>query len=100
MGKLKSYVRNQAQPEGSIAEGWISEEILTFCSRYLDNEIETRFNRGGRVDDYPYESSSLLFPNVGKPVGGSSYFTLTEREWLQAHRHVLVNCKEVQHFIE
>lgn len=93
-------MRNQAQPEGSIAEGWISEEILTFCSRYLDNEIETRFNRGGRVDDYPYESSSLLFPNVGKPVGGSSYFTLTEREWLQAHRHVLVNCKEVQHFIE
>jgi len=44
MGKLKSYVHNRAQPEGSIAEGWLSEEMLTLCSRYLDNEIETRFN--------------------------------------------------------
>lgn len=100
MGKLKSFVRNKAQPEGSIAESWISEEILTFCSRYFDNEIETRFNRVGRVDDDPFESASSLFPNVGKPIGGSSYFTLTPTELLQAHRHVLINCPEAQPFIE
>ena len=52
LGKLKSYVRNRAQPEGSIAEGYMAEEILTFCSRYLDG-IETVFNRLGRVDDHP-----------------------------------------------
>jgi len=75
LGKLKSYVHNRAQPKGSIAE-----EMLTFCSRYLDNEIETRFNRGGCVDDVPFESSSTLFPNIGKPIGGSSYFTLTPIE--------------------
>lgn len=67
---------------------------------YLDNEIETRFNRVGRVDDEPYESSSSLFPNIGKLVGGLLYFTLTPTELLQAHRHVLVNCKEIQYFIE
>lgn len=100
LGKLKSFVRNKAQLEGSIAEGWIAEEILTFCSRYLENEIETRFNRGSRVDDDPPESSSSLFPCIGKPVGGSSYFDLTPIEMLQAHRHVLVNCDEVQPFIE
>ncbi|XP_057740110.1 uncharacterized protein LOC130957259 [Arachis stenosperma] len=33
LGRLKQYVRNRAQPEGSIAEGYLSEEILTFCSR-------------------------------------------------------------------
>ncbi|KAK7412314.1 hypothetical protein VNO78_03767 [Psophocarpus tetragonolobus] len=60
----------------------------------------TRFNQGGRVDDDPIESLSSLFPNVGKPIGGSSYFTLTPTEWKQAHRHVLINCEEVNKFIE
>ncbi|KAL2512828.1 Uncharacterized protein Adt_18428 [Abeliophyllum distichum] len=30
--KLKDYVRNQSKPEGSIAEGYVVEESLTFCS--------------------------------------------------------------------
>jgi hypothetical protein len=33
---LKGYVRNKACPEGSIAEGYISEECLTFCSRFFE----------------------------------------------------------------
>ena len=32
---LKKYVRNHARPEGSIAEGYIVKEALTFCSMYL-----------------------------------------------------------------
>jgi hypothetical protein len=31
---LKGYVRNKAHPEGSIAEGYILEECMTFCSRF------------------------------------------------------------------
>ncbi|GJY97245.1 hypothetical protein Tco_0514155 [Tanacetum coccineum] len=48
MKKLKNYVRNKAKPEGSIAEGYVAEEALTFCSRYLKDDVETRFNRLGR----------------------------------------------------
>ncbi|XP_016172824.1 uncharacterized protein LOC107615240 [Arachis ipaensis] len=44
LGRLKQHVRNKAQAEGSIAESYLSEKILIFCSRYLDN-IETRINR-------------------------------------------------------
>ncbi|KAK2368692.1 hypothetical protein QL285_081869 [Trifolium repens] len=104
LGHLKSYVRNKARPEGSIAEGYLLEEILTFCSRYLD-DIETRWNRRGRVDDEPNDEQpqsrmSELFPLIGKPVGGSSYFTLTRREKLQAHRHVLTNCPVVDYYIQ
>ncbi|GJW66943.1 hypothetical protein Tco_0121367 [Tanacetum coccineum] len=51
MKKLKNYVRNKAKPEGSIAEGYVAEEALTFCSRYLKDDVETRFNRLGRNDD-------------------------------------------------
>jgi hypothetical protein len=44
---LKRYVRNRARLEGSIAEAYIADECLTFCSRYLDG-VETRFNREPR----------------------------------------------------
>ncbi|GKE44323.1 hypothetical protein Tco_1471607 [Tanacetum coccineum] len=50
MKKLKNYVQNKAKPEGSIADGYVAEEALTFCSCYL-NYVETRFNRPGRNDD-------------------------------------------------
>ncbi|XP_028095397.1 uncharacterized protein LOC114295370 [Camellia sinensis] len=32
---LNGYVRNKARPEGSIAEGYIDNEALTFCSMYF-----------------------------------------------------------------
>ena len=102
LGRLKSYVRNKAQPEGSIAEGYMAEEVLTFCSRYLE-DIETIFNRSSRVDDRPNVGSSnasSLFPRIGKPVGGFTYFNLTPMEKMQAHRHILTNCKEVDPFLE
>ena len=35
LGYLKSTVRNKARPEGSIAEGYIVDECLIFCSRFL-----------------------------------------------------------------
>ncbi|XP_068504678.1 uncharacterized protein [Phaseolus vulgaris] len=72
LGKLKSYVRNKAQPEGSIAEGYMAEESLTFCSRYL-NEIKTVFNRIRRVNDEPdtmSSSASTLFPPIRNELNG------------------------------
>ena len=69
LGHLKSYVRNKAELEGSIVKGYLAEEYLTFCSRYLEG-IEIRFNRLGRVDDQPTnnESSqvSTFFTEIGK----------------------------------
>ena len=41
--RLKDYVRNAAKLEGSISEGYVVDEVLTFCLRYFDN-VETRFN--------------------------------------------------------
>ena len=105
LGTLKSFVSNKAQPKGSIAEGWNSKEILTFCSRYLENKLETRFNRGGRVNNVPYQVKSsevycTIFSPIGKPIGGGSYFNLTHKEKFQVHWHVLINCKVVELFIQ
>ena len=100
-----SYVRNKAQPEGSIAEGYLVEEILTFCSRYFDDSLETRFNRSRHVDDAANDNILApglpnIFRQVGRAVGNAETFTLTQLERLQAHRYVLVNCKLVDQYIE
>ncbi|GJV05246.1 F-box domain containing protein [Tanacetum coccineum] len=42
MKKLKGYVRNKAKPEGSIAEGYVAEEALTFSSHYF-RDVTTKF---------------------------------------------------------
>ncbi|XP_025703732.1 uncharacterized protein [Arachis hypogaea] len=48
--RLKSYVCNKGCPEGSIAEGYLAEECLTFCSRYLSPDVDTRLSR--RTQNY------------------------------------------------
>ncbi|XP_019417184.1 PREDICTED: uncharacterized protein LOC109328254 [Lupinus angustifolius] len=70
LGHLKSFVRNMAQPEGSIAESYLAEESLNFCSRYIE-DIETRFNRPRRVCDDPSDKEPLfvssIFPQIMNP---------------------------------
>ena len=33
---LKKYIRNRARPEGSIAKGYVIEEVIDFCVDYVD----------------------------------------------------------------
>jgi hypothetical protein len=35
LGRFKFIVCNKAASEGSIAEGYIANELLMFCSQYL-----------------------------------------------------------------
>ncbi|GKE49243.1 hypothetical protein Tco_1480501, partial [Tanacetum coccineum] len=73
MKKIKGYVRNKAKPEGSIAEGYVAEEALTFSSHYFW-DVTTKFNRFDRNMDPPPPTCHLeidmyrshfksLFPN-------------------------------------
>ncbi len=50
LGKYKRFVRNRARPEGPIAECYLSDECLTFCSSYLRG-IETRWTHEERNAD-------------------------------------------------
>jgi len=61
---LKGFVRNKAHPEGSIAEGYISEECLTFCSRFFE-DISTKLNRPER-----HESAAASEPPSGLSIFG------------------------------
>lgn len=43
MYTFKSYVRNRTRPEASIQKGYLVDECMTLCSRYL-HSLETKFN--------------------------------------------------------
>ena len=85
LSRLKSYVRNKAAPEVSIAQGYIVEECLIFCSRYMHG-IETIFMRPIRT--------------VENSTGAVSYFAPSQIELIQAHHYILFNCADVGHFRE
>uniref|UniRef100_A0A803NJS8 DUF4218 domain-containing protein n=1 Tax=Cannabis sativa TaxID=3483 RepID=A0A803NJS8_CANSA len=88
MSVYKKYVRNLARPEGSIAEAYIVNEALTFCSMYF-RDIETRFNRPDRNQDGVVKQSYnqlSVFKHVGRAFGKQEVIVLkpTERkkaEW-------------------
>ncbi|XP_038697901.1 uncharacterized protein LOC119995458 [Tripterygium wilfordii] len=88
---LKGYVRNKARPEGSIAEGYLAEECMTFCSRYL-HDIGTRLDRCDRNFDGEHGLSSeklSVFSHHGKPIGLGKYEEISTLERDQAHLYVL-----------
>ncbi|XP_056688199.1 uncharacterized protein [Spinacia oleracea] len=100
MRTFKSFVRNKAHPEASIANGYIEMECLTFCSRYM-SKIETIFNRPDRNKDIshsqPYNLS--IFSRMGKPLGKTSLRQMTVEKRREAQLYALFNCDEARPFL-
>ncbi|XP_076906697.1 uncharacterized protein LOC143562903 [Bidens hawaiensis] len=106
--KLKSYVRNKSRPEGSIAEGYLIEECLNFCSHYMHG-VNGRLNKGVEDNDGfkgENKSNEPMFVNGGLPLGGKkrrqgkvTSFNVHLIE--QAHRYALFNsdCEQVNDYI-
>ena len=101
MSIYKQYVRNRARPEGSIAEAYIVNEALTFCSMYFQ-DIETRFNRPERNDEraelFPPRGISV-FKHVGRPLGKKEDKVLESSLRSKAEWYVLNNCQEVEKYL-
>ena len=103
--RLKSYVRNKSRPEGSIVEGYLVEEYLTFCSRYLNPNVETRLSRMARnYDNCDINESraASYFTCLGHPISGKNKgqpFSLDSNSKMQAHRYILFNCDEIKEYI-
>jgi hypothetical protein len=99
MGKMKNMIHTRSHPEGSIAEGYVFDECLTFCSRYLD-DCNTKFNKAPRHDDNnsstaqntEFEYLRLL----GRPTSACSTIELDFVSWTQAHRYVLFNYPRIE----
>ncbi|WVZ83970.1 hypothetical protein U9M48_031056 [Paspalum notatum var. saurae] len=97
---LKHYVRNRARPEGSIAEAYIVDECLTFCSRYF-GDVETRFNRQGRQsscqdDGVPQDSLSVFTHHV--KFLGTGKVSYNDGDLDKLIWYVLNNCEEIDQY--
>jgi hypothetical protein len=79
LGGFKSNVRNKAAPEGCITEGYIATELVTFCSRYLDN-APVFHNRPQR--------------NLDGSKGAGTRLTLNRLTMHQIHRYIVFNSEE------
>ncbi|VVA38560.1 PREDICTED: transposon, partial [Prunus dulcis] len=87
MKVLKGYVQNRTRPEGCIAERYIAEEAVEFCTQHLSD-----------VSTVGVPSSQKM--GVSKPLSGCTV-SVVDRDLLnQAHLYVLENTEEVLPYIE
>ena len=100
LSTLKAYVRNRSRPEGSIAEGYLAEECVVFCARYLD-DVETRSNRASRNHDGNIDTGVELpiFFNPGRHLRGVNIVNWDVDTMKRAHQYVLFNCEIVKQFL-
>ncbi|XP_073107189.1 uncharacterized protein [Elaeis guineensis] len=87
---LKDYVRNRTYPKGSIVEGYIADECLTFYSRYFQG-VETIFSRPQRHNDFVENAVLYKFSTAGKFLGRAESIVLDQKSLAQAHRYVLLH---------
>lgn len=98
--KLKNYVRNKARPEGCMAEGYVAEEALTFCSMYL-KDVQTRFNRPERNEDVVIPKTKFwMFESKCRPTSATQFKTLEVTEKKKLEWFVLEHCDEVDEYIK
>ncbi len=93
--QLKNFMRNNARPEGSIAEAYTAYECLTFCSRYID-DVETRFNREGRNREGVENGELDIFRHGVELIGGfETAWGKRDADYEKMVYFVLNNCQEV-----
>ncbi|XP_039118907.1 uncharacterized protein LOC120255075 [Dioscorea cayenensis subsp. rotundata] len=102
--KLKKNVRNKAKVEGSICNAYLVEEASAFCAHYFEPHVKTRHRKVPRNyesgQDPTEEAGSLsIFTCPGRPLGKAKTKYLTKEEYSAAQMYILLNCSEVQPFI-
>ncbi|GKD79776.1 hypothetical protein Tco_1342397, partial [Tanacetum coccineum] len=82
MGFLKGYVRNRYRPEGSIVQGYAAEEVVQFCTNYMDNVADIGLSQPRHqvlknmtcIEPYIHEHMSYLAENNSR----------RDQRWLEA----------------
>ena len=93
MKVLKNYVINRHRPEVCIAESYIVEEAVEFCSEFLSG-VDPIGLRTNTLEDGLDNSSIGRLISIGVP------FTPGQELLHQARRYVLENTIDVQPYIE
>jgi len=104
LNSLKQMVKNKSHVEGSICEAYLSMETSHFCSYYFEQHVQSMRTKVGRndfgVQNDTSQDTLSVFNHVGHPAGICKSRYLNEKEVAVVHLHVLLNCEEVQPYIE
>ncbi|GKB75729.1 proton-dependent oligopeptide transporter family protein [Tanacetum coccineum] len=81
--------------EGSIAEGYVAEEALTFCSHYF-RDVTMKFNHPNRnVDCPPPTCQFQVFKSLCKSIGLQSVIRIDHQELKKVIWYVLHNSPKI-----
>ena len=83
LGTLKSFVRNKAQPEASMAKGYVAEEALGFCTEYLNLYQYTKRHIWEADEEESLRASVV--------EGGGRVYNISEAELKRAHTYVIMH---------
>jgi hypothetical protein len=90
MGVLKKYVHQRARPEGSIAKGYGTEEVIEFCVDFIPN-----------LDPIGVSKSRHEGRLGGKgTLGKKTYIGTGDDSFNKEHYIVLSSCSVVEPYIE
>ncbi|XP_052728261.1 uncharacterized protein LOC128195210 [Vigna angularis] len=102
MGYAKRSVKNKARVEGSICASYLHRETTHFCSHYFKNFMLTPQSSRNEVDIQIESLTKTLsvFDQPSRHSGRESTHWLSDEELRSAHVHVLINCNEVEPYLE
>ncbi|WVZ25829.1 hypothetical protein V8G54_004373 [Vigna mungo] len=100
MGYAKRSVKNKARVEGSICASYLHKETTHFYSHYFKNFMLTPQRNRNEVDIEIERTTLSVFDQVGRHSGRESTHWLSDKELRSTHVHVLINCNEVQPYLE
>ena len=83
LGTLKSFVRNKAHPEASMANGYAVEEALGFCTEYLNLSQYTK--------RHIWESEEEESMRALVVEGGGRVFNISEAEIDRVHNYIVMH---------
>ena len=81
LGTLKSYVRNKAHPEASMANGYAVDEALGFCTEYLNLQQHTKRHIWEAEEEESMRASVV--------EGGGRVFNISEAELERVHNYII-----------
>ncbi|XP_031739213.1 uncharacterized protein LOC116402909 [Cucumis sativus] len=93
MKVIKNSVRNRYRPEGCIAESYLIEEAVEFCTDFLSGVDP--IGLGTRKSQDHLDTS-----NIGRPLSMGVPFKPQQELLHQAHQYVLENTVDVQPYTE
>lgn len=84
----------------ALAEGYVADEALTFCSRYFRGEIGTKFNRPTASQGCPRPTSDFqVFRSLCKTSGKVTIIRLGLQEMKKVIWYVLHNSPEIDAYM-